>query len=96
MDAIRAKPLRQTQRLIELAEEAGFCVRSCRDPHARGGIVVIDVLNGEQVVRELARREVLFDYRLNAAIRIAPHFYTADDELDLAIKEIRSTVKSHD
>jgi hypothetical protein len=36
VEAIRAKSLRQTLRLIDLADEAGFSVRSCRDPHARG------------------------------------------------------------
>jgi kynureninase len=35
--AIRAKSDRQTQRLIALADEAGFTVLSPRDPAARGG-----------------------------------------------------------
>jgi kynureninase len=57
-------------------------------------MVVVDVPEGEEVTRELARREVLVDYRPNAGIRIAPHFYTADDELELAIREIRAIVNS--
>jgi kynureninase len=93
VEAIRAKSLRQTQRLIELADEAGFAVRSCRDPRTRGGVVVLDVQNGKEVTRELARREVLVDYRPNAGIRIAPHFYNADDELDRAMSEIQSIAK---
>jgi kynureninase len=88
--AIREKSSRQTQRLIELADDEGFPVRSCRDPQSRGGVAVLDVPNGDLVVRELARREVLVDYRPNAGIRIAPHFYTADEELDRAIAEIAS------
>ncbi len=92
VEAIRVKSLRQTQRLIELADEAGFPVRSCRDPQLRGGVVVLHVPNGKEVTRELARREVLVDYRPNAGIRIAPHFYTADDELDRVIAEIQSIV----
>jgi kynureninase len=94
VEAIRAKSVRQTQRLIELADEAGFPVRSCRDPHARGGVVVVDVPNGKEVTRELARREVLVDYRPNAGIRIAPHFYTSDEEVERVIAEIRSIVGS--
>jgi len=89
----RLDQLRQTQRLIELADEAGFAVRSCRDPRARGGIVVVDVPNGKEVTRELALREVLVDHRPNAGIRIAPHFYTADEELDRAMAEIRSILE---
>ena len=94
VEAIRAKSLRQTQRLIELADEAGFCVRYCRDARARGGVVVVDVPKGQQVTRELARREILVDYRPSAGIRIAPHFYTADEELDLVMNEIGLIVKS--
>ena len=94
VNAIRGKSLRQTQRLIELADEARLTVRSCRDADARGGVVVIDVPNGKEVNRELGRREILVDYRPNAGIRIAPHFYTADDELDHAIREIRSILES--
>lgn len=90
IEAIRAKSLRQTQRLIDLADEAGFPVRSCRDAESRGGVVVLDVPNGEEITRELGRREVLVDYRPNGGIRIAPHFYTADDELDRVIDEIQS------
>jgi kynureninase len=44
------------------------------------------------VVAELAKREVLVDYRPQAGIRIAPHFYTTDDELDHTIKEIQKIV----
>jgi kynureninase len=93
VEAIRAKSLRQTQHLIELADESGFPVRSCRYPRVRGGVVVVDVPNGKEVTRELARREVLVDYRPNAGIRIAPHFYTADEELDRAMTEIRSILE---
>jgi kynureninase len=90
--AIRAKSLRQTARLFDLAEDAGFRVRTCRDPKRRGGVVVVDVPNGYAVTQELARRQVLVDYRPQAGIRIAPHFYTTDDELEHTMREIRSIV----
>jgi kynureninase len=93
--AIRQKSLHQTQHLIELADEAGFPVRSCRDDSHRGGVVVLDVPNGKQVTDELARREVLVDYRPHAGIRIAPHFYTSDEEVDHTISEIRSILAAH-
>lgn len=93
VERIREKSMRQTQRLIELAKEAGLRVCSHSDPKQRGGIVVVDVPNGEDVTRELAAREVLVDYRPGAGIRIAPHFYTADDELDHTIAELRSATE---
>lgn len=87
--AIREKSVRQTTRLIGLAEEAGFRVNSPRNPAQRGGTVVIDVPNGYQIVQELARRDVLMDFRPGAGIRVAPHFYSTDEELELVIREIR-------
>jgi kynureninase len=93
VEAIRGKSICQTQRLIELADEAGLTVRSCRDARKRGGVVVVDVPNGAEVTRELGRREVLVDYRPGAGIRISPHFYNSDDELERAIGEIRSIVE---
>jgi kynureninase len=92
VDAIRGKSLRQTERLIELADEAGFPVHSSRDARHRGGVVVLDVPNGKEVTKELERREVLVDYRPGAGIRIAPHFYTSDEEVDRTIGEIRSII----
>ena len=88
--AIREKSLRQTARLMELADEAGIRVNTCRDAARRGGVVTLDVPNGMEVTRELARREVLVDYRPAAGIRVAPHFYTTDDEVERVVSEIRS------
>jgi kynureninase len=89
VEAIRAKSLRQTQRLIDLADEAGFPVLTQRDAQKRGGVVILDVPHGREVTAELIRREVLVDYRPGAGIRIAPHFYTLDEELDRTIAEIQ-------
>jgi kynureninase len=86
--AIRAKSIRQTTRLMELADEAGLRVNTPRNPEERGGVVIIDVPNGNEVTRELVRREVLVDYRPGAGIRVAPHFYTTDEELEHTVEEI--------
>ena len=94
MAAIREKSVRQTTRLIGLAEEAGLQVNTPRDPNSRGGVVILDVPNGSEITRELARREILVDYRPQAGIRIAPHFYTTDEELEHTLAEITTIVKS--
>jgi kynureninase len=88
VDSIRAKSIRQTTRLIQLAEEAGFRVNSPKNPAERGGTVSIDVPNGYEVNQVLSRREFLADYRPGAGIRVAPHFYSTDEELDLIVREI--------
>jgi len=89
VERIRAKSVRQTTRLIELADEQGWRVNSPRNPARRGGTVVVDVPHAAAVVQELARREVLVDSRPGIGIRIAPHFYTTDGELEVTIQEIK-------
>lgn len=90
VENIRAKSMRQTELLIELAKEAGFSVNSPAHSQERGGTVTLNVPNGQEVTRELLRRNFLVDYRPGAGIRIAPHFYTKDEELELVIREIQS------
>jgi kynureninase len=95
VDRIRAKSMRQTARLIELADEAGFAVKCPRNPCERGGTVVLEVPRGDEVSKELSRRDVLVDHRPGAGIRIAPHFYSTDEELERTIREIVSCTRGH-
>jgi kynureninase len=88
VERIRQKSLQQTRSLIDLAEEAGFRINSPRCDRERGGTVILDVADGYRIVQELGRRDILMDYRPQAGIRIAPHFYTADAELEQTIRAI--------
>ena len=91
---IRAKSVRQTTRLIELAEEAGFRVTSPRDPARRGGTITVAIDHPAAVTSELIRREFIVDYRPGAGVRISPHFYTKDEELELVIREMRDIMET--
>ena len=88
MDAIRAKSVRQTARLIELADARGFRVSAPRDPQRRGGTVAFDVPHAREVAQALLARDVIVDYRPGAGIRVAPHFYTRDDEVESVVEII--------
>jgi len=84
--AIRKRSLDLTRRLIDSALAAGFRLNTPTDDRERGVSVVIDVgPRGEAVADELIRRGVIIDYRPGAGIRMAPHFYNTEDEIDRAI-----------
>jgi kynureninase len=85
IEQIRTKSMRQTERLIELADARGYRVTVPRDPERRGGTVAFDLPHGHEVSETLLANDVLVDYRPNAGIRIAPHFYTTDAELERAV-----------
>jgi len=94
VEAIRAKSVRQTTRMIDRARAKGFRINSPLDSSRRGGSVIVDVNDGRAVCQELIRRRFLVDYRPGAGLRIAPHFYNSDEECDALIEEIASIAAS--
>lgn len=92
--AIREKSVRLTSRLIELADARGYTVNAPRNPASRGGTVAIDVPHAYEVTQHLLSRNILVDYRVGAGIRIAPHFFTREDELDEAVSEIDTALET--
>jgi len=89
VENIRKKSVRQTEYLIRLAEEAGFSVTSPRDSRNRAGTITVAHENSSAIAKELVRREFIIDYRPGAGVRISPHFYTTDRELELVIEEMK-------
>jgi kynureninase len=90
---IREKSLVMTQACIDWVDELGMKLNSPREAEKRGGSVVFDFVGAADVCRELNRRKFYCDHRPGAGIRIAPHFYTKRDEIDLffgELKKIRS------
>jgi hypothetical protein len=71
------------QAAVEVPEKRGLRCATPRDPARRGGTAAVD-----------PRTDVVVDYRRGVGIRLSPHFYTDDRELDHAfeaIDEIRAT-----
>ncbi len=85
---IRKKSLRQTRFLRELVEARGFTVNSPRDDDARGGTICFDFAGADAVSRELSRRKFFHDYRPKCGLRVSPHFYTTDEELERFMSEL--------
>jgi len=91
-EALREKSLRLTGRMIELADEHGLRVVSPREAAHRGGTVCLDVPNAEKVCARLLASDVLLDHRPGVGIRLAPHHYTRDDEVEDVMARVRAAV----
>jgi kynureninase len=85
VEAIRTRSLALTRRLIDRAVAAGWRVKTPTDDRRRGGAVILDIPNGRSVADGLIRRGVIVDYRPEAGIRMAPHFYNTEEEVDRAL-----------
>jgi kynureninase len=86
---IRDKSLAMTQKCIDWVDELNMKLNSPREPERRGGSVVFDFVGSADVCRELNRRKFFCDHRPGVGIRIAPHFYTKAEEIELLFAEIK-------
>jgi kynureninase len=81
MASIRARNSMLTERLIEGVRAAGFRTRTAAASGSRSAIVMIAVPDPPAAVASLAARGIIVDWR-PGYVRISPHFYNTDDEVD--------------
>jgi kynureninase len=81
---IRERSLELTDRLIAQLEEGGHELVSPRAPELRGGTVVVRLPDSAGMHAELERRGILCDFRPDVGVRLGPHFFTTEDEVDAA------------
>lgn len=85
VEAIRAHSLRLTRRMLDHAARRGYAVRTPPGDAERGGTVTFDVPAADRVAARLIEHDVIIDARPGAGIRMAPHFYTTEAEVDRAL-----------
>ena len=83
--AIGTESRRRTERMVAFALERGWRLASPVNPQERGGSVMIGVPDPGRLEEELARRRVFVDWR-PGVIRISPHFFNTDDEVEEALR----------
>ncbi|HKS67298.1 MAG TPA: aminotransferase class V-fold PLP-dependent enzyme [Candidatus Acidoferrales bacterium] len=94
MRAVREKSKRLSARIIWLADQRGWHVSAPRDPERRGGTVAVDMPHSKEVSAALLKRDILVDWRPGAGVRISPHFYNKDEEIDFAFDAIDETLRA--
>jgi len=92
-EAIRAKSLRLTSTLLDGARRKGFRVASPSSPELRGGTVSLDIPHAEEVAVELARNDIIVDYRPDVGLRIAPHFYNSLEECEDCLQTVAAILE---
>jgi len=92
---VRAHNVRLTSRLAEGALERELWVPTPLDPQKRTGWIGIDFPGADRAAARLIERRIFVDYRPNCGIRVGPHFYTDDAEIDAffaALDDIRGEI----
>ena len=85
---IREHNVRLTNKLAEKALERGMRVNTPLDPSARTGWIGIDFDGADRACKGLVDRRVFVDYRPGCGLRVSPHFYTTDEEIDHFFREV--------
>ena len=93
--AIRAKSIKQTKRLMDLAASHGFVCNTPDDPNHRGGTVSLGIPHGYAVSKALKGREILCDYR-PAREFDSRRILTRDDEIDSTIAAIAEILNTNE
>jgi kynureninase len=92
MSQIAGESQRRTQRMIDFALSRGWTVNTPLELNQRGGSVMIAVDDGPAMVEQLAERRVFVDSRPGAGLRMSPHFFNTDDEIDEALEVLASFI----
>ena len=89
LPAIRARSQQLTSLLVAEAQRAGLGIKSPLVAERRGGHVALDVPHGYAVCQALSAREIVVDFRPDAGLRVAPHFYNTEDEVRACVAAVR-------
>lgn len=93
---IRQQSQRLTALLIELAQRRGLGIRSPLAAERRGGHVALDVPHGYAVCQALLAEDIVVDYRPEAGLRLAPHFYNNETDVVRAVERIGAILESRE
>jgi kynureninase len=93
VEAVRAHNVRLTTALAEGALARGFTVPTPLEPERRTGWIGMDFPGADRAAAALFERRVFVDYRPGCGIRVSPHFYTSDVDVETffaALDEVRA------
>ncbi len=88
MPQVRQYSKELTQKWVEFALSQGYSVPSPWDPEQRSGMFCLDFENSEEASRQLAARKIIVDWRPQCGIRVSPHFYNLDSDLEHFFEEL--------
>ncbi|MBI1761204.1 MAG: aminotransferase class V-fold PLP-dependent enzyme [Acidobacteria bacterium] len=82
---IAAESRRRTARMVEFMQAKGWPLHSPANVNERGGTVMLGVADGPQMVARLAEHKVFVDCRPGVGLRMSPHFFNTDEEVEAAL-----------
>lgn len=91
---IRAHNARLTTRIIESALARGFTIPTPLEAERRTGWIGIDFPGADRATQALIDRRIFIDYRPGCGMRVGPHFYSTDEDIDVFFHALDEIARS--
>jgi selenocysteine lyase/cysteine desulfurase len=88
VENIHKRIVQLTDHLIENVKRLRLKVQTPLEKHHRSGIVNFKIREPVKVVEKLKKKGIIVSARDNG-IRVSPHFYNTEEEIDKLVKEIK-------
>jgi selenocysteine lyase/cysteine desulfurase len=95
IENVRKRISKLTDHLIEAVEDLGLALQTPTEKQYRSGIVNFKIHRPQKFVEKLEKNGIVVSARANG-IRVSPHFYNTEQEIDRLMKETRRWLKSND
>ncbi len=88
IENIEKRILKLTDQLIEATKDLGLKLQTPEEPQYRSGIVNFKIDKPREIVKKLISKGMIVSARTHG-IRVSPHFYNTETEIDKLIEEIK-------
>jgi selenocysteine lyase/cysteine desulfurase len=92
VENIQERILRLTDHLIESVKSLGLKLQTPEEPQYRSGVVNFKIDNPKEVAESLNRKGIVVSARAHG-LRVSPHFYNTEEEIDKLVEEIKNGQK---
>jgi len=88
IENIERRILKITGHLIDAVEDLGLKLQTPEELHCRSGIVNFKIDKPQEVAEKLKNKGIVISARSHG-IRVSPHFYNTEEEIDKLVEEIK-------
>ncbi len=94
IENVRKRIMKLTDHLIEAVEDLGLKLQTPKEKQCRSGIVNFKINKPQKLVEKLEKKGIVVSVRANG-IRVSPHYYNTEEEIDALTKETKRWSKSN-
>jgi len=92
IENIEKRILKLTDHLIESVKALGLKLQTPEEPQYRSGVVNFKIDKAKETAESLSRKGIIVSARAHG-LRVSPHFYNTEEEIDKFMEEIKNGQK---